>query len=61
LLNNGACTASTPFLLLTEPASRVGVHKKLGGDAAGTADPNKPKGYPISHVIPYDTVLSNGS
>ena len=22
------------------PASRLGVHKKLGGDAAGTADPN---------------------
>ena len=24
----------------TPPASRLGVHKKLGGDTAGTADPN---------------------
>ena len=31
------------------------VHRKLGGDTAGTADPNWPKGYPI----PYDIMLSN--
>ncbi|KAK4810900.1 hypothetical protein QYF61_013308 [Mycteria americana] len=32
------------------PASRLGVHKKLGGDTAGRADPNGPKGYPIRHA-----------
>ena len=31
-----AFSASHP----TPPASRLGVHKKLGGDTAGTADPN---------------------
>ena len=31
------------------PASRLGVHKKLGGDTAGTADPKWPKGYPTSY------------
>jgi len=30
------------------------VHGKLGGDMAGTADPNGPKGY----SIPYDLMLS---
>ena len=40
------------------PASRLGVHKKLWGDTAGTADPNWPKGY----SIPYDFImLSNKS
>ena len=38
----------------TPPASRLGVHEKLGGDTAGTADPNCPKGY----SIPYDVMLS---
>jgi len=33
------------------------VHEVLGGDTAGTADPNSPKGYPIT----YDIVLSNKS
>jgi len=31
------------------------MHKKLGGDTAGTADPHQPKRY----SIPYDIVLSN--
>jgi len=31
------------------------VHNKLGGDTAGTADPNWPKGY----SMPYDVMLSN--
>jgi len=26
------------------PMNRLLVHKKLGGDTAGTADPNRPKG-----------------
>jgi len=38
----------------TQPANGLGVHKKLGGDTAGTADPNGPKGY----SIPYDIMLS---
>ena len=37
------------------PASRLGVHKKMGGDTAGTADPNCPKGC----SIPYDIMLSS--
>ena len=36
------------------PVRRLGVHKKLGGDTAGTADPNWPKGY----SIPYDVMLN---
>jgi len=36
------------------PTRRLGVHKKLEGDPAGTADPNWLKGYPI----PYDVTLS---
>ena len=39
------------------PVSRMGVHKKLGGDTAGTADPNWPKGYPL----PYDVIHSKQS
>jgi len=39
----------------TLPASRLGVHQKLGGDTAGTADPNCPKRF----LIPYDALLSN--
>jgi len=31
------------------------VHKKLGKDTAGTADPIRPKGY----YIPYDIVFNN--
>ena len=51
LLLSSAFTESRPFLpLTTSPASRLGAHKKLGGDTAGTADPNWPKGY----SIPYD-------
>jgi len=30
------------------------VHKKLGGDTAGTAGPPRPQGYPM----PYDITLS---
>ena len=37
------------------PVSQLGVHKKLGGDTAGTADPNRPKGY----SRPYDVTISN--
>ena len=37
--------------------SRLRVHKKLGGDTAGTTDPNWPKRYPA----PYDIVLSSKS
>ena len=33
------------------PASRLGVHKKLGGATAGTADPNCPKGYSILYNV----------
>jgi len=33
------------------------MHKKLGGRTAGTADPNRPKGY----HIPYNIMLSNKS
>ncbi|GAB0209839.1 mitochondrial enolase superfamily member 1 [Grus japonensis] len=40
---------------LWQSVSRLGVHKKLGGDTAGTADPNSPKGY----SIPYDIMLNN--
>jgi len=46
-----AFSASHPL----SPARRLGVHKKLGGDTAGTADPNWPKGF----SIPYDITLSN--
>ena len=35
----------------TPPARRLGVHKKLGGDTAGTADPTWPKGYSIPYGI----------
>ena len=35
-------------------ASSLGVHKKLGGGTAATADPNCPKAY----SSPYDAVLS---
>ena len=57
LLLNSAYTESRSFLLLTPPhppASRLGVQKELGGDTAGTADSNWPKGYFIS----YDVMLS---
>ena len=54
LLLSSAYTKSRPFLLLTPPARRLGVHKKLGGDTAGTADPNCPKGY----SRPYDIRFS---
>ena len=40
----------------TPPASRLGLHKKLGVDAAGTADPNWPKGYSIL----CDVILKHG-
>jgi len=38
----------------TPPASGLGVHEKVGGDAAGTADPNWPKWYSML----YDIMLS---
>lgn len=41
----------------TRPSEVAGVGKMLGGDTAGTADPNGPKGYPIPHNV----VLSNKS
>jgi len=37
--------------------SRLGVGKRLGGDTAGTTDPNCPRGY----SIPRDVFLSNKS
>ena len=37
-----------------QPARRLEGHKELGGDTAGTADPNCPKGY----SIPYDVMPS---
>ena len=49
LLLSSAYTEPRPLLLLTPPVSRLGVHKKLGGDTAGTADPQLTKG--ISHTI----------
>lgn len=54
LLLSSAYIESKPFLLLTSSTSRLGVHKKLGRDALGTADP---KGYPL----PFDIILSNKS
>jgi len=38
LLLNSAYTESRPFLLLI-PVNRLGMHKKLRGDTAGTAEP----------------------
>lgn len=38
----------------TPPVSRLGVNKNLGGDTAGTANPNRPKRYSIW----YDIMLS---
>ncbi|KAK4823432.1 hypothetical protein QYF61_002118 [Mycteria americana] len=49
-----------PLQGTAEPSSQVSrleVHKKLGGDTAGTADPNWPKGY----SIPDDVMLSDKS
>lgn len=37
------------------PASRLEVHRRLGGGTAETADPNGPKGY----SLPHETVISN--
>ena len=56
---SSACRGSRSFLLLTlqPPATRLGVHKKLGGGTAETADLTWPQGY----SIPYDIVLSNKS
>jgi len=45
---------NTAFLFLMLPAGRVGMHKKMGGDSAGTSDPSWPKEY----SIPYN-VLNN--
>jgi len=38
----------------TLSARRLDLHKKLGGDTAGTADPNRPKGF----SVPYDVMVS---
>uniref|UniRef100_A0A8C6N8D1 Uncharacterized protein n=1 Tax=Melopsittacus undulatus TaxID=13146 RepID=A0A8C6N8D1_MELUD len=40
LLLSSAYAESRPFLLLTRPVSRLGVHKGLGGDTARTVDPS---------------------
>lgn len=37
------------LLLLTPPVSRLGAHKELGGDTAGTVHPNCPKGYSVPY------------
>lgn len=44
-------TESRHLLPLNPPVRRLGVHKKLGRDTAGVADPNTPKGYsrPLNH------------
>lgn len=56
LLLSSACTASGAFLLPDcPPASRLGVHKALGGDADRTADPDRAEGHPTAHA----TVISN--
>ena len=39
-LLSSAYTEPRALLLLTPPASRLGGHKELGGDTAGTADPD---------------------
>ena len=49
----GGRSAPRPAL----PASRLGVHGEPGGDTAGTADPDCPKGY----SRPWDVMLSNRS
>jgi len=53
LLLSNTHTASRSSLFLTLPSQwiRLGFHKKLGGDTAGTADSNWPKGYSIPHDI----------
>jgi len=50
---SSAYTESRPFHI-TPPVSRLGMHGKLGGDRAGTADPIWPKGY----SMPYDVMHS---
>lgn len=40
LLLGRACTEPSPFLLLTSPVRRLGVHKELRVDTAGTGDAN---------------------
>jgi len=58
LLNSvHALSRTLVFLILTSPVSRLGVHKKLGGDTTGTADPNQQKGYSIL----YEVMLSKKS
>jgi len=39
---SSCCTAwrLAPSVALPQTARRLGMHKKLGGDGAGTADPN---------------------
>jgi len=49
LLSSAYRVKAFPASHTTPPGSRLGVHKKLGGDKAGTADPSGPKGYSISH------------
>jgi len=44
LLLSSVRTASRPSLFFRPPRQRVG--KRLGGDAARAADPNRPKGHP---------------
>ena len=51
-----AFSASHP----TPQASRLGVHKELGGDTAGTADPNWPKGYSILYDMSCSAYKAGG-
>lgn len=55
-LLSSACSKSRTFSAFHTalPAHRLGVHKRLGGDATKTADPNWTKGY----SIPYDIILN---
>jgi len=48
LLLSSACRVKAVSAAHTALAtSKLEVHKKLGGDTARTADPNRPKGYSI--------------
>ena len=40
LLSSAYTVKAFPAPHTTPPVSRLGVHKELGGDTAGTADPN---------------------
>jgi len=57
LLLGSAYTKDCSVSYASLSASRLGEDKKLAVGTAGTADPNRPEGYPI----PYNLVLNNKS